>query len=273
MRRNDVPAVTRGPRAAAFAALLPRLRELTLDEGASCIGGFNDDLARALAASAPGLRRLCVSFPDDYSLAAELFTDEGLIRLAEGCPQLQSLSLRHCSHVTDRSLYSLAANCRQLAELRVGGYHERITDSGLGILFDACGDRLKVVRLSGKLVKATDGSVEVLAKRCGGLEELKLSRSAGDAALRALACGACRATLRDLELHRCSATTREVAAALLLACPALQRCTLPAHFGPTWVSQALAAGGRRADVRASDAGVDPKGCSSHSSPLLRVSFQ
>ncbi len=77
--------------------------------------------ARALGARCPRLESLEVYF-DRYSLPSELFTDEGLIALSEGCRLLKSLVLVNCDYVSDRSLYAVAANCRGLQELQLGGY-------------------------------------------------------------------------------------------------------------------------------------------------------
>lgn len=77
--------------------------------------------ARALGASCPKLQTLEVFF-DRYSLPSELFTDEGLIALSEGCRRLRRLALVNCDYVSDRALYAVAANCKGLEELVLGGY-------------------------------------------------------------------------------------------------------------------------------------------------------
>lgn len=92
---------TKGLRAYSLAALCPNLQHLSVDERASCVGGMTDDLAHALAVHCKQLKVLEVFF-QRYSLPSELFTDEGLIALSEGCRQLQRLTLHNCDRVSDR---------------------------------------------------------------------------------------------------------------------------------------------------------------------------
>ena len=44
-------------------------------------------------------------------------TDEGVGKLAAGCPQLSSLYLEECSKVTDEGVGKLATGCPQLSLL------------------------------------------------------------------------------------------------------------------------------------------------------------
>lgn len=92
---------TKGLRALALAAMCPALRRLSIDERASCVGGMTNDLARALAVHCKQLTVLEVYF-QRYSLPSELFTDEGLIALSEGCKGLQQLTLHNCDRISDR---------------------------------------------------------------------------------------------------------------------------------------------------------------------------
>jgi hypothetical protein len=217
---------TKGLRALALAALLPRLQHLVLDERASCIGGMTDDFARALARSSPFLEALEVHF-ERYSLPSEHFTDLGVVALAEGCTSLRSLTLHNCMSVTDRSLYALAAHCRHLEGLSLGGYSERISDYGLTILFEACG-RLRSVQLCSKLYKVTDESASVLARHCPDLEVVKLTQSCSDASLAHLG-GSCR-KLRKVVLKLSRQVTASGVVQLALQCPCLEQLALPAAF-------------------------------------------
>lgn len=81
--------------------MCPNLRHLSIDERASCVGGMTNDMARALAVHCKQLEALEVFF-QRYSLPSELFTDEGLIALSEGCRQLQRLALHNCDRISDR---------------------------------------------------------------------------------------------------------------------------------------------------------------------------
>jgi hypothetical protein len=66
---------------------------------------MTNDLARALAVHCKQLSVLEVYF-QRYSLPSELFTDEGLIALSEGCKGLQQLTLHNCDRVSDRCVES-----------------------------------------------------------------------------------------------------------------------------------------------------------------------
>lgn len=100
-KHDEVLPHTKGLRAYALAALCPRLRYFSMDERASCIGGMTDDMARALAVHCKQLVGLEVYF-QRYSLPSELFTDDGLIALTEGCRSLRRLTLHNCDRISDR---------------------------------------------------------------------------------------------------------------------------------------------------------------------------
>jgi hypothetical protein len=103
---------------------------------------------------------------------------------------------------------------------------ENISDCGLTVLIASC-PALRVLWLSGKLLKVTDTTLAALARHRGpGLARAKLTRSMGvGAALRLLAgCGA----LVELDARHCRGEVDEAAlAALALACPKLSRVVLP----------------------------------------------
>lgn len=190
---------TQGLRSLAFAALLPNLQQLSLDERTSCIGGMTDDFARGIAWHCACLQVLEVFF-DPYSLPSELFTDDGMILVTESCRSLRSVTLHNCTALTDRSLYALAANCKGLEELDIAGYYERISDYGLTILFDSCKD-LRLVRLSSKMLRVSDVSAKALAASCSNLRIVKLPRTIGDEGITALL-KACTG-LEELDLSSC----------------------------------------------------------------------
>lgn len=99
-RSTALPHVP-GLRGVGIAELCPALRVLRVDEASSAVGGLTDDLARALALHCPCLEVLEASF-ERYSLPSELFTDEGLITLSEGCRRLTALTLINCDRISDR---------------------------------------------------------------------------------------------------------------------------------------------------------------------------
>lgn len=102
---------------------------------------------------------------DRYSIPSELFTNVGLIELTERCTALTHLSLRN-TNITDRALYAVAANCKRLSSLRLGGYHECISDAGMTILVSACSATLNRLQLSSKLTRVSDVTTQYLVS-CG----------------------------------------------------------------------------------------------------------
>ena len=50
--------------------------------------------------------------PLTLQIAFLVIADESVIALANGCPHLRSLCLYYCQNITDRAMYSLAANSR-----------------------------------------------------------------------------------------------------------------------------------------------------------------
>jgi F-box and leucine-rich repeat protein 1 (S-phase kinase-associated protein 2) len=54
--------------------------------------------------------------------------DESVVALANGCPHLRSLGLYYCQNITDRAMYSLAANSRPRSKGRGWGAVKRADD-------------------------------------------------------------------------------------------------------------------------------------------------
>jgi len=176
---------------------------------------MTDDLARALAASCPELRRVGLHFRR-YSPAAELLTNAGVIALAEGCRRLEDLSLTNAD-VSSGCLYALAAHSGRLAALRLSGYAERVDAGGFAILFAARGAALRELRLGAKLAADADDVVAALGAHCGpGLRAVRLPSGVGDAALLALVAAA--GHLEELDARACGGLSADaidrVAAAL-----------------------------------------------------------
>ncbi|KAG1666028.1 hypothetical protein FOA52_006902 [Chlamydomonas sp. UWO 241] len=192
---------TRGLGALALATLLPNLRRLCLDERTCPLGGMTNDLARALASKCKQLTVVSVAFAP-HSVPGELFNDQGLIVLSEGCPRLASLSLGNCC-IADRSLFAVAANCKGLVELRLSGYSERITDVGIQVLTASCSS-LHTMWLSSKLCKVTDAGIAGVAS-LPHLQRLKLTAAATDASLDSL--GAHSLSLRVLDARKTTLLT------------------------------------------------------------------
>lgn len=219
---------TQGLRTLALTALLPNLQYLSLDERTSCIGGMTDDLARAMSWNCVNLERLEVFF-EPYSWPSELFTDDGLITIAERCKNLRAVVLHNCTYITDRSLYSFAANCKKLEEIDIAGYYERITDSGLAVLSESC-VHLRVVNLCSKLWKVTDIAVTALARNSSALQVVTLPRTITDAGVIALLHNC--SSLTHLDLSNCSNLTDISVKALAAISSPTFTCKWPVFASP-----------------------------------------
>lgn len=57
-------------------------------------------------------------------------TDEGVIGIANGCPQLRRLEMVWCPKITDASLLALAQNCKGMELLNLWRCPQ-VTDAGL----------------------------------------------------------------------------------------------------------------------------------------------
>lgn len=222
-KRDEPLPFTVGLRACALAGLLGHLQHLCLDERASCLGGMTNDFARALGSMCPNLRQLQIFFRR-YSLPSELFDDNGMIALAEGCCNLQVLKLHHCSHISNRSFYAIAGGCKRLRCLEFAGYSEQVSDDGLLVLISACPD-LEVFRLSGKLLKATDACIQRMVVCGQPVREVKLTMSMTRQSVKCLRLWA--GSLKQADVHCCSGLRPSDIMELILACSHLSICTIP----------------------------------------------
>jgi hypothetical protein len=123
---------------------------------------------------------------------------------------------------------------------------ENISDGGLTVLVDAC-PALRVLWLSGKLLKVTDATLDALtapqracrAARAVALERVKLTRSMTAAALRRLA--GCRELVEIDARHVRDAIGAPLLSALARGCPKLSRVALP--LGPAGDEDGGSSGG------------------------------
>lgn len=251
---------TRGLRALALTAAVPHLRTLVIDEAASCVGGMTDDLARGLAVHCRRLAVLEVGFVR-YSLPSELFTDEGLIALTQGCSQLARLALRNCDRISDRCARgarmqpAAGAAARRRADMHacgsaaaVGLPHARLTVAArcrcappapaaarsLYAVAANCGS-LTSLTLGGYNEHVTDGGLTVIAEACSNLACLRLSAKLTKVTdVTGAALGRHCGQLASLKMTR--AMTDATLAALAAGCRQLseldlQRCADVSHAG------------------------------------------
>lgn len=128
--------------------------------------------------------------------ARTTITSEGLVTLAQGCPNLQAVYLRRCINVTDEAIVQLSKSCRCLRELNIGGCplvtdeslsalgencsclssidfsKANVTDDGvISLVQGACAECLKEIHLDG-CVHVTDDSVEAIVQFCPNISVL-----------------------------------------------------------------------------------------------------
>ena len=64
-------------------------------------------------------------------------TDVGITKIGEGCPQLKSLDLQRCTKVTDSGITKIGEGCPQLQELFLWN-NSKVTDSGMSNITNSC---------------------------------------------------------------------------------------------------------------------------------------
>lgn len=183
------------------------LTELALDDSVCRALPFNDAFCKLVATvlaargqAATSLRVLALSFAP-YSAMANALTDDGLIAFLERAPGLQSLTLRGCTSLTDRTVLALGSLCPDLQALEVHGFSDVMHAWSFEHVFKSC-RRLRSVRLDARLVKCDDlVAVSLRENLSGTLESAKLPArvTADAAAVLAFSCG----RLRRLDLTSC----------------------------------------------------------------------
>lgn len=158
-----------------------------------------------------------------YSLPSEMFTDEGLIALTEGCRSLKRLTLHNCDRVSDRCGHAAAATtasaCMSAREgcgnSYMGSSHRscvqprlvaavfsRPTAARAVLTCAVCVPALRrsmyavaancleleVLTLGGYNEHVTDGGITVLLEACRNLHTVKLSSKLLKVGRRVLVC-------------------------------------------------------------------------------------
>ncbi|KAL4422190.1 hypothetical protein ABPG77_006431 [Micractinium sp. CCAP 211/92] len=186
-----------------------------------------------IAANCPHLEELSIS---EEGLEAPVVDDDCIICLAQGCPRLRRLALRHCAAVTDAAVRAVAARCKQMQELVLE--HTAVGDGG--VLHAARGlPLLRVLSISnyasslGHLAGlpgggASDAALGHVAQHCHSLRHLAISgsRHVTDAGLRHLAARLnLAATLTALSIDHTAALDGSVGQ-LLALCTQLRALSL-----------------------------------------------
>ena len=147
----------------AFVIMLSkfgRIESLDFDSGKKNSDQVDDLIVTKLAKKYPGLKSLDLSGSYDFPMKITnvgilkivegcrqlqslnlvycvKVTDVGIIKIGEGCPQLQSLDLSCCSQVTDVGITKIGEGCPQLQSLDLF-YCKQVTDSGMSNITNVC---------------------------------------------------------------------------------------------------------------------------------------
>ncbi len=125
--------------------------------------GSTDLMLDALGKGFPALSTLRVGWSSSYN---DSVTDDGIVHVGRGCPNLRELSLMRCRQVTDAALESLARGCTVLEQLDLS-YCNFVTSVGLGHLAGACHAitdlRLAHCKLLGEIQCVTVGMPKLTA--------------------------------------------------------------------------------------------------------------
>ncbi|RKP25030.1 hypothetical protein SYNPS1DRAFT_3989, partial [Syncephalis pseudoplumigaleata] len=190
---------------------VPRLEELNLTRcrNLSAIG-----LWRVLMEGVgPGLTTLRIG-GCERAVNNDLLANIGL-----RYPRLAHLSLADCNAITDTGLIKLVQGCRQLDTLSLSRCH-RLTDMGIGAIGEHC-PQLARLDLAGCIELTSDG-LEALSRGCHQLTQIDLEDCVmvDDEGLHALAAGCPR--LQDVALGFCDAISDDGVFALIAGCPGLK---------------------------------------------------
>lgn len=98
-------------------------------------------------------------------------TDDGFVSMCQGCPLLESLTLRHLNDISDISLLAVATYCPMLKELSIS-YVDCFTIDSLCTLFASCTLLTSVTLID--LPHITDKAILTLLKCCTQLTTLSL---------------------------------------------------------------------------------------------------
>uniref|UniRef100_A0A7N1A5N3 F-box/LRR-repeat protein 15-like leucin rich repeat domain-containing protein n=1 Tax=Kalanchoe fedtschenkoi TaxID=63787 RepID=A0A7N1A5N3_KALFE len=145
--------------------------------------------------------------------------DNGIINVAKACSSsLKSLKLLDCNKVGDQSIFTLARYCNNLETLIIGGCRS-ISDKSIESLAAACKDSLKILRMDWCL-NITDASLTWILTECTYLEALGIGccEKVTDAAFQGLSNHRSELAIKYLKLSNCSKITVYGLGILLTLC-------------------------------------------------------
>eukprot|EP00899_Mesostigma_viride_P019793 jgi/Mesvir1/27815/Mv07495-RA.1 len=196
-----------------------RLRALDLER----CGGVTDEGIIAVAAGCPELEHL--------NMACCNVTDASVSAIAARCARLKFLKVAGCAGVSDASITLLASRCPLLEYLEVSGCRA-VTDASITLLARSC-PNLRCLLLGKEGPGVTDASIEAVARGCPYLEYLDVAGSRGvtDRSITAVARECPR--LRHLSVSHCLYVTDEGVTALAQGCPQLELLDVRRCIGVT----------------------------------------
>lgn len=182
---------------------------------------FNNDILY-ISEMCPKLKELCLT-------ECDFITDEGMEKIADNCPLLQSLELPcQCEHITDVTILNIAKKCKHLNSINLGHSHlftneslfslaeyskhlqsmrlfcTSISDEGITKIGEVC-SKLKVFDI-GFSDHITDVGILKVLEGCPLLEVLCIaSCDITNASL--LKIGECCPNLYDIDLRYCNDIT------------------------------------------------------------------
>jgi hypothetical protein len=101
----------------------------------------------------------------------ERISDASIIRISEGCINIQHLNLSYCSNITDNSIISVAKNCSKMQSIDLYGCNE-VTDLSVICIAEHC-PNLQSLNLYGCL-SITDVSMIRISEMCPDMQNLNL---------------------------------------------------------------------------------------------------
>ena len=125
----------------------------------------NDQVLCALGSSCPRLKRVELGYHEAD------FTDQGLIALSRGCPDLTDLGLHHASNITDTAILSFAERCHKLKSICIAK-NNIITSRAVCALLEANPGITSISLGEGRLLN--EEVLQYLAQHCLNLMYLRL---------------------------------------------------------------------------------------------------
>ena len=159
-------------------------------------------------------------------LSGNKVTDAGILMIAQGCPQLTDISLRHCKKISDEGLLALAVNLPGMTSIDLCLTSD-MTCAGVSAIAERCPALVKISLsaycLSTSDLVALNDLIFAIARGCPKLQTFSIlfSNEITDHSVAFLA-GRCK-KLRSLTVYECERVTDEAMKAVANRCPHLEK--------------------------------------------------